>query len=327
MARLYIGRGLIMAVLIIALLELGAHLFFKHNMSGRFDYGYHPTAGIIDHGDTIELVRAGGRRFRPQTFSKKPAPGSERIFCIGDSVPRGPGLEEAYAHQLEEILVEAGIPADSVNMGIPGFGSRRKQLVLKATMTYQPTLVIYHLNDSNEYEDEREFRRSQEFKSWHPKNWAMKPFILRRLYELRMEKMYWKWLPHEVRLINSVQDAAAETKASESPETLALWKKRVGKITREDIQSIRGSGARVLLVVQCRFEPDANDVRHLIRNDFLEDLARSLSGPGVEMLSMYDVFKERDPSEYFSDSAHMRSKGHRLLAELIYQKCYPAREP
>jgi hypothetical protein len=47
---------------------------------------------------------------------------------------------------------------------------------MRKILQYDPSLIILHLNDSNEYEDERECR-SRDFKGWHPRHWLMKSFI------------------------------------------------------------------------------------------------------------------------------------------------------
>ena len=195
--------------------ELVVRVFFARSMAGRFDYGYHPTAGFVERADgTVRLERAGGRRFFPQSFSRERPTNTFRIFVIGDSVARGTSVESSYAGQLGEQLRARGVKAESFNLSVPGFGARRKQLVLEQALRYQPSLVILHVNDSNEYEDEREWRRREEFRGWHPRNWLMKSLAIRRLYELKQEKVYWEWLPASVRNQRAVSDADAEIKAS-----------------------------------------------------------------------------------------------------------------
>ena len=55
--------------------ELVVRVFFARSMSGRFEYGYSPTAGFVEHADgTVNLVHAGGRPFWPQEFSRPGRP-------------------------------------------------------------------------------------------------------------------------------------------------------------------------------------------------------------------------------------------------------------
>lgn len=313
-----IGPAFVLAVVLLILVEIGARLFWANNISGRFAYGYDPDSGFVEKGDSVELVRAGGRRFREQTFSRIPAEGTRRIIVIGDSVPRGPGLHEAYAAILPKLYTDAGQPTEGINMAIPGYGCRRAQIVFKRALTYQPDLVILHLNNSNEFEDEREWRRSQEFASWHPRNWFMKVFIFRRLYELRLEKWFWYMLPQEVRLQETVNDADAEISAMADKATVARWNARIAEKIRESIDLARAANIRVLILTQCNNEKAADGSRFLLRNDFLEELAGSVKNPpAVLHLSMYDVFKDAPYQKEFADGAHLRQIGHERLARAL----------
>ena len=86
-----ITPAFLMVVCLLVLAEVGARLFFAQDISGRFAYGYDPQAGFDEHRDgTVELFRAGGRRFHPQSFQRRRPAGTFRIFVVGDSVPGGP---------------------------------------------------------------------------------------------------------------------------------------------------------------------------------------------------------------------------------------------
>jgi len=151
--------------------ELIARVFFAQTLSGRFDYGYAPRAGFVEHADgRVDLVRAGGRRFFPQSFTMHRPADTFRIMVIGDSVPRGKNVASSYAGQLGTLLNDSGIRTESLNLCVPGFGARRKQLVLEQALKYEPSLIILHVNGSNEFEDEREWKRHEEFQSNHPRN-------------------------------------------------------------------------------------------------------------------------------------------------------------
>ena len=85
----WLSKSFLLALAVFALSELLVRTFFAHSMSGRFEYGYNPTAGFVDYADRrTELVRAGGRRFQPQQFMRDRPPGVVRIMVVGDSVPR-----------------------------------------------------------------------------------------------------------------------------------------------------------------------------------------------------------------------------------------------
>ncbi len=67
-----ITPAFIMVVVLLALAELSARVFFAEDISGRFAYGYDAQAGFSERRDgTVKLFRAGGRRFHPQVFQKQ----------------------------------------------------------------------------------------------------------------------------------------------------------------------------------------------------------------------------------------------------------------
>jgi len=316
-------RAFTKSVLLALFLLIGAEtivrVFFVRNMSGRFDYGYHPTAGFEEKADgTVNLVRAGGRRFHPQSFKRAPEPGTLRVFVVGDSVPRGPGLARSYAAKTGELLRERGVKAESYNLAVAGFGAHRSQLVLKQALNYQPGLIVLHVNNSNEYEDEREWHRKEEFAGWHPRNWPMKSLVIRRLYEAKTEKVFWEWLPVEIRSQRAANDADAEIQANLNEATLRRWDKRVQRLVAESVKLCRAQGVPVLLVTQAvkRTGPDGQPVLE----DRVTPLVQSLAGEGVYLLPMKDVFEGKDLGKLFADGSHVRAEAHQMLAEAIVEK-------
>ena len=313
----WVTKAFLLAVAIFAVSELGARVFFAQSVYGRFEYGYHPTAGFEEASDgSVRLLSAGGRRFRPQTFPRQRPPGTFRIMVVGDSVPRGGSLEGAYPAQLAAELAARGIRAEGLNLAVAGYGAHRLQIVLKKALDYQPSLVILHLNDSNEYEDEREFKRAEAFRGWHPQNWPMKSFIVRRLYEAKTEQLFWRWLPLPIRMQQMANDADAEIAASVTPEKRREWQERVRRYTTESVALARGRGVPILLVTQVRLEPKQAGPAVLDAGE-LDQLAASLAGEGMYFLSMKQVFERLDCEALFADGAHLRREGHRILARAI----------
>lgn len=312
--------SLLMTLVLLAGSEIVVRVFFARNMSGRFEYGYNPTAGFVENADgTVSLVRAGGRRFHPQTFSRARPPGTFRVMVIGDSVPRGSSLATSYPAMIGEKLRALGVQAESFNLALGGNGALRSQIVVRKALDYEPSLVILHVNNSNEFEDEREYKRSQEFKSWHPRNWLMKSLVIRRLYEAKTEQIFWKWLPAEVRNIAAVSDADAEVWASQNPEKLREWDERVRRYTAESVALARARGVPVFLLTQTRHERDAAG-RESLDNHGLDELVRPLISKGVYHLSMKQILEGTDFASLFADPAHLRPPGHERIAAAIVEK-------
>ncbi|MCK7495327.1 MAG: SGNH/GDSL hydrolase family protein [Comamonadaceae bacterium] len=242
------------------------------------------------------------------------------MFVIGDSVPRGPSFKEAYAYQFEKILKEKGIKAEVLNLAVPGYGVRRSQIVLKQVLKYQPDLIIKHVNWSNEYEDEREYRRAQEFKSWQPKHWLMKSLLLARLNEYQTENLFWKLLPKEIRLQKGVNDADAEIAASQNDEKRKQWRRLVDEKTLEDARILKDAGASGIFIIQVRARNISKGEPYL-DDEGLSALQVLLADEGMQTLSMKELFFQYpDLKKFFSDESHLRSSGHQKIAEALAAK-------
>jgi hypothetical protein len=308
---------LVAAVLVFG--ELAMRTFYSRGLSGRFDYGYHPSAGFQENADgSLDLIRAGGRKFLPQHFQQRKPDGVFRIMIVGDSVPRGPSLADAYSTKLADVLRQRGISAEGWNLCLPGYGAQRCHIVLQKALDYRPEIVIRHVNNSNEYEDEREWRRSQDFKSWQPGSMLMKSVLIRRLHEIKTEGMFWTLLPEKIRAQQGVNDAAAETAASMDEERIRVWKERVKTFLAEDITACRKAGVPMLLVTQVRLRGSGKETT--LDDNGLDELARSFASPDVAVLSMKESLSGMDFAPLFMDTAHLRPEGHQVIALAIAEK-------
>jgi hypothetical protein len=316
MKRTFCNSFLLMAGLLVGS-ELIVRVFFARNMSGRFEYGYAAMSGFEERSDgSVRLVRAGGRRFHPQTFPKQRPAETFRVMVVGDSVPRGPSLQQSYAVRVAEQLLSQGKQAEGINLAVAGYGARRNQIVFRQALEYQPSLMILHVNNSNEYEDEREWKRSQEFKGWHPKNWLMKSLVIRRLYELKTEKVFWELLPTEIRTQRGVSDADAELATSNNTEKTRVWQERVRQATAEAVALARARSVPILLLTQASIGPGASGKPRLDDHG-LDTLARQLVGSGVFHLSMKETLELLDFVPLFADGSHLRADGHEVLAKAV----------
>ena len=315
---------LVVAILVVA--EIAMRLFWSRGLSGRFDYGYHATAGFVEKsGGSLDLVRAGGRRFHPQHFAQQRPAGTFRIMVVGDSVPRGPSLSEAYSTRVAEFLRAGGSAAEGWNLCLPGYGAHRCHVVLAQALKYQPSLIIRHVNNSNEYEDEREWQRSQDFQGWHPKNLLMKSLLVRRLHQMKTEGIFWSLLPEKIRAQQGVNDAGAKIIAMTDETQIRAWQDRVRNFLKADLDDCRKAGVPVLLVTQVRMRGTGKSAT--LDDSGLDDLARSFAAPGVEVLTMKDVLAGMDFVPLFMDTAHLNGRGHEILARAITEKITPIVRP
>ncbi|MEM7602771.1 MAG: hypothetical protein AAF357_15320, partial [Verrucomicrobiota bacterium] len=104
--KITIGRGFLMALAALLVAEVATHLFYGDKIAGLSSFGYDSEAGYVDDEEngTVSFVRSWGRRFHPQTIQQVPDPEVCRIFVLGDSVPRGKGVEKSYTGMLAKNL-------------------------------------------------------------------------------------------------------------------------------------------------------------------------------------------------------------------------------
>ena len=312
-------KSFLLVLAVLAIAEIAVRVFWSRGLTGRFDYGYHPTAGFVEKSDgSLDLVRAGGRKFFPQHFAQQRPPGTFRIMVVGDSVPRGPSFAETYSTRLAEQLRAQGVAAEGWNLCLPGYGAHRCHVVLAQALKYQPSLIIRHLNNSNEYEDEREWRRAQDFQGWHPKNLLMKSMLVRRLHEMKTEDVFWKLLPEKIRAQQGVNDAAAKIIAMTDEKEIRAWQERVRNFLKDDLDLCRQAGVPVLLVTQVRLRGRGSEAT--LDDSGLDTLARSFAAPDVSVLSMKDALSGTDFAPLFLDTAHLRPEGHQVIARAIAEK-------
>ena len=312
-------KSFLLVLVVLILAEIAVRVFWSRGLTGRFEYGYHPTAGFVEKSDgSLDLVRAGGRKFFPQHYAQQRPPGTFRIMVVGDSVPRGPSLAETYSTRLAEQLRAQGVAAEGWNLCLPGYGAHRCHVVLAQALKYQPSLIIRHVNNSNEYEDEREWRRAQNFQGWHPKNLLMKSMLVRRLHEMKTEDVFWKLLPEKIRAQQGVNDAGAKIIAMTDEKEIRAWQERVRNFLKDDLDRCRQAGVPVLLVTQVRLR--GSGPQATLDDSGLDALARSFTAPDVSVLSMKDALSGTDFAPLFMDTAHLRPEGHRVLARAIAEK-------
>lgn len=301
--------------------ELIARLFFAESLSGRFEYGFHPTAGFHERADgVVELQRVAGRRFLAQTFSRERPPGVFRLMVVGNSVPYGPGrVEDSFAGIAAEQLRAQGVKAEGLNLAIVGHGPLRNQVVVRQALNYQPSLLALQVDATLLLNDEVDWQRRAEFLGWHPKVWLMKSLIIRRLYELKTEKLYLELLPGEIRAQNTAGDLIArlgvQTRGEPAP-VQAARQERFREIMRETVSLARARGIPVLLFTQAFLDRDAPGPERLSDRG-LDAFSQSLTGNGVYALSLKETFAALPPltvNTMFVDQNHLHRSGQEAIA-------------
>ena len=342
MPRRLITRSFLAVALVLIAIEGASRLWMTDIFSGRFEYGYHPTAGFIEHPDgSIELRRTGGRHFYPQQFNAIRPAGTLRIITIGDSISRGATLEQSYPWLLGEELRRDGYAVEALNFSVPGYGARRKMIVLRQALQYQPDLVVLHLGMSNEFEDERDAARARDAASWHPRNWLMKSYLIRRLYEYKTEYVFLRWLPAQIRAQTYLSDAIDEGTANLSAARRAAWRVTFTQATDQSLRLIAAQRIPLILVPRVVLAPAGHPAGQPagqpagLKDDGVTALVDGLiaarprgDGPSpadpqsrITWLQPGDVLGPNPSPELFGgDRIHWKPEAHQLFARALAKR-------
>jgi hypothetical protein len=318
----------LLCVVTLALIEATLRLTMTDFFAGRFDYGYEAQAGFERTAEGWRIKRTGGRRFWPQFVADRKAPETLRIVAIGDSISRGHDLEHSYPWLAAEGLKATGRPAEAVNLSVAGYGAVRKQLVAGQVPGLAPDLVILQIGMSNEFEDERDRARADEFDGWHPRHWAMKSWLLRRLYEWRQDVVFTRLLPESIRSATLRFDAEEEVSANRDPVRRQVWRERFETVTRETIDGFVRQDTPVLLVPRLRVEQGPQGPR--FEADGVLDWCRAQASAKVRCVSVAELMGEHpEPAAFSADGVHMLPELHARLGTLIAQHiaAWPQAQP
>ena len=334
MQKLLRSSFLLMLALL-AMGEIAMRIFLPPAFTGSFEYGFNQTAGFEERPDgTVHLAATRARNFHPQTFLRQKPSGMFRIFVIGDSVEyfddmlhnEPPLLTNTYAALLGAELRKKGVNAESFNLGVAGNGSVRSQIILRQALNYQPSLIVLKICDRNDAWEETNFQRAEEFKSWHPKNWLRRSYLVQALIILK-ESYFLNQLPRKIQDANRIgDDDPFAVDKRPMPDVRQL--PRFCQTIRESIALARAHNVPILLVAQSMTQSDA--AGHLTPADHgLSAFAEELCGPGVSYFSMKQLFAGLPLEPLYVDHMHLKRAGHQLVAralaeQIIAQQIKPA---
>ncbi len=87
----------------------------------------------------------------------------------------------------------------------------------------------------------------------------MKVFIFRRLYEAKLEKVFWPLVPDQIRLKYAASDADAQVAAGQDPEEIAARLRLARETMVENVALVRRQQVPLLVISQCRLEKEAGN--------------------------------------------------------------------
>ncbi len=268
---------------------------------------------------------------RAKEYDQKP--GAYRIFCLGDSMTFGYGVEaqETYASLLSRDLGRIlGRKIESINGGISGYDVDRYPLVLEYIgLKYHPNLVIVFFTISNDFgvivkegvlsgesakKDSFSIRRMfiniKEYLFRHSHFYA---WIKRRLDGLS---------PLNGMLVRLGLRDIGDIYLKDYPPSMELKVMRA-KNALEEIKNMGVANNFNVIVIAI---PDAIQIAKNIKMDSrywdmekpnraLEGIAGSL---GLEYLDLLPLFKSEDSEKfYYKKDGHLNKLGHEEVAEIV----------
>ena len=141
---------------------------------------------------------------------------------------------------------------------------------------------------------------------------------------MKTEKVFWEWIPQAIRIEHGENDADAEIIAKFASGALSRWNKRVEKVTGESVLACLSSKTPILLLCQA-YNTEGSLAKQTLTDNGLDEIAQRLTDDEVFHLSMKNVFENLDFSDLYSDSSHLRSQGHEVLAKALAKKIVDSR--
>ena len=307
----------IIAVLALAILEFWAYFGFHESSAERNAFGYSRDASFSVEGPIVAITTSASRRFWMQRYPRAKPPGWKRIMVIGDSASRGASLDDSVAEALRRQLSERCVMRTEVwNLSSPGYGSRRKQIVVDKALEFRPDLIIYHAGVTTEYEDSREWERYKEYHSWHPRHWVDQLPFLGRVKLSKVERLYWEWLPDDVRAASLEDPLEVRIAAITSKTDPRYWMPKMLSNLDRTVEEVREAGVPLLILVHAYFDRASARVSDAGLDKAIAE--RYASRPGVMVVSNRELFSSRpDASALFFDSSHWTSVGMNVVARAL----------
>ncbi len=307
----------IIAVVALAILEFWAYFGFHESSAERNAFGYSRDASFSVEGSFVGITTSASRSFWTQRYPRAKPPGLKRIMVIGDSAARGASLDDSVAGALRRQLSErCAMRTEVWNLSSPGYGSRRKQLVVDKALEFHPDLIIYHAGVTTEYEDSREWERYTEYHSWHPRHWVDQLPFLGRVKLSKVERLYWNWLPEDVRAASLEDPLAMRIAGIASKTDSRYWMPKMLSNLDRTVEEVREAGVPLLVLVHAYFDRSGGRVIDAGLDKAIAE--RYASRPGVTVISNRELFSSRpDASALFFDSSHWTSAGMNAVARAL----------
>lgn len=313
--KIVVTAMLVLAALVI--LEVGAYFGYHESAAERNAFGFSRDAAFSVEGSEVAISTASSRRFWTQQYPLVKPPGWKRIMVIGDSVIRGATFGDSLTERLrKELDARCAMKAEVWNLASPGYGSRRKAVVVEKALEFHPDLLIYHASLATEFEDSREWERFAAYHSMHPSHWVDQLPFLGRVKLSKLERTYWEWVPEDVRAASQENPLALRLAALASKTDSGYWTPKMLANLDRTVEVALSVGVPMIVLVRATFDPATGRVT----DDGLDQaiLARYASHPEVTVVSNQELFLSRpDVAGLFYDTSHWTAAGTEVVARAL----------
>lgn len=268
-----------------------------HRASDTLTYEHIPGRRVVRDGVPIRINSAG---FRDDEFPPEPEPDRFDIVVLGDSVAWGWGLsmEDAFPQVLESRLREragSGPPPVVYNLAVEGYSTDQELTLLERRgLERRPDLVIwsYVLNDPDVADGGLSRYFSRELVLWR--------------YARRARLRLWSAL-------------SSEPEIDEYHHRIhAFYRERTRQQFRELGRIHREHGVPILVALTPVFDFEPGEpYRWQDLHDFIRELAQA---NGLELVDLYESFRDTASSEYSFDMWHPNARGHEIIAEALMER-------
>lgn len=315
------------------------------------------TEGIFASSEFTTHVKINSKGLRDREYNYNKPDGIKRIVVLGDSTTWGIGVEdeERFTEVLEDSLLK---DVQVINMGVSGYGNDQELLTLKSEgVKYDPDLVIVVFSFGNDVSDNMNsagkpmfvlnvdneliltnvpvsrksnatdkqnnlFVSFQRFfqKHSHTYHFAFnrlmtnpigKNLLVTLLAKLGLTEEYGRWY----NLFSNTY----------TPELQYGWNLTEAILKEIDVIAKENNAKTLIVLSTLQFQVyDDGIMTHDFNiskpNDILVDFGKENNIPALDLLPEFRKHAENGEQLHFYKDGHWNANGHKLAAELIYDK-------
>lgn len=287
--------------LTLVLLELAARAYGLHQpvIFEKTEYGYRaaPSQNLKRFGNRVYYNDAG---LRSEPFAPRPAAGTLRVLCVGDSVTNGGALTDqavTYPYRLRALLGERLQRVEVLNASAPGWAVANELGWLRREGVLNSAFVVLLLSGHDLFQDMAPAAVVGTHPSFPEKRPAfalqdiMEHYVLPRLLSVALED------PGVVDVV------ATKAAARHNLEDVLEFEARV-----------RRAGAR--LVVVYLHEEQRGDFAPVER-EAEEQLFAALGTRGIRPLTLEAAIGLRGRRAFYRDAVHPNAAGNHAIAQEV----------